>query len=1045
MRIFRLLLAALAALIALALLAAWQIPGRLDWNRYRGTIEALASVTLGRPVTIAGPITLSLLPETEITAADVVVAGDAPGEQPGASALTVKALRLRVAPLPLLAGRVAARELALNGPDMSVGWPLRHGELAGWPPYWLSAFSARIEKGRLQIGKLVLDQIDATLETTEAGGLISVGKGEVSGQPIRFSARLTAVGADGASGINLTVAAQDRLAGVTGGFFGQLAADGGLAGRIDIGGPDLAQVIAPPGATTPGATTPGPTTPASAFKFGAVVKADANQALFNDLTLDVTGPGGTTALNGSATLQLAPELRLDAKLATPRLEADPFVSLLGRAGQAGLTIGLDLKADAVPLGGGLMRAFSIVLEAARGQIALHRLAVRLPNEADLSLDGVMQYGDTDRPRFDGNLHLAAPRLREMLRWLDGAGMRLLPDLPEAVLASTDFRAHAVAEPGSLALDRIEGLLDGAAVNGELRLWPRTPAIVASLELAKLDLDPWLAEPPARPAETGRGFDVDLRLRATTARLHGEEIRAVLLDAALQALPRAPDQPGVLPGGSAGRVTLRQLEATIRGVHLVASGTVGSGGRLTEGKLQATTNDASSLAELLPPAWRPAEAFWRGPVSLNAQLAGPADALGLKLTVDMADARLEAQPVIDLRGGKWSGPLTLRHPGASRLLGLMGLSGSEAWLGEGSLSVVAQLSGGQGPIQPNIAAPDNGSQAASVQLFGGPRAIVQVGRIGAEVLDLTAGQMRLAASFGLDLAGDVPSLTGRIQADRLTFPAPLWRDTKPLPFALLRGWRASLPVTARQLQIGRGSLLTQAAGSFGLADGILRIGPVTATLQGGALSGTLVVNTALEPPTLALTAALADATAIHSNDPAEDAAALGGMPLGLLAGQVNAAADLTAAGHSPAAMLVTLAGGMKLDVTQGVLSGFDLFRVTRTVAAADPHARAAAEAALRVALGDGVTNFDRLAIAAEAQSGTLTLRDSTMTATAGNADISGSVELDGHGLDVRILLHPAIEPPPELAIRLAGPWEKPRRSVELAGFLRWLGEHRADMP
>ena len=92
MRIFRLLLAALAALIALALLAAWQIPGRLDWNRYRGTIEALASVTLGRPVTIAGPITLSLLPETEITAADVVVAGDAPGEQPGASALVVHAL-----------------------------------------------------------------------------------------------------------------------------------------------------------------------------------------------------------------------------------------------------------------------------------------------------------------------------------------------------------------------------------------------------------------------------------------------------------------------------------------------------------------------------------------------------------------------------------------------------------------------------------------------------------------------------------------------------------------------------------------------------------------------------------------------------------------------------------------------------------------------------------------------------------------------------------------------------------------------------------------
>ncbi len=134
MRAVRLLLASLAALIALALLAAWQVPGRLDWNRYRGTIESLASVTLGRPVTIAGPITLSLLPETELTAADVVVAGGTSGEARGAPALTVKALRLRVAPLPLLAGRVDARELALSGPDLSVDWPLRHGELADWPP-----------------------------------------------------------------------------------------------------------------------------------------------------------------------------------------------------------------------------------------------------------------------------------------------------------------------------------------------------------------------------------------------------------------------------------------------------------------------------------------------------------------------------------------------------------------------------------------------------------------------------------------------------------------------------------------------------------------------------------------------------------------------------------------------------------------------------------------------------------------------------------------------------------------------------------------------
>src|ERR1700712_2804891 len=181
MKAFRILAISVAVVLLLTMLAAWQVPGRLDWNRYRATIESLASSTLGRPVTIAGKITLSLLPETELTAAGVVVGG----EPPAAPAFTVKALRLRVAPLPLLSGRVEARELALNGPDLAIDWPLQHGELAGWPPYWLSAFSARIENGRLRVGSVVLEGVDATLQTTEAGGLTAAGTGKLGGQAIR--------------------------------------------------------------------------------------------------------------------------------------------------------------------------------------------------------------------------------------------------------------------------------------------------------------------------------------------------------------------------------------------------------------------------------------------------------------------------------------------------------------------------------------------------------------------------------------------------------------------------------------------------------------------------------------------------------------------------------------------------------------------------------------------------------------------------------------------------------------------------------------------
>ena len=73
----RWLIVGLGVLAVLLLAAAWLLPSALDWNRYRGTIAALASDTLGRSVRIDGPVALTLLPQPMLTAAQVsVAAGD---------------------------------------------------------------------------------------------------------------------------------------------------------------------------------------------------------------------------------------------------------------------------------------------------------------------------------------------------------------------------------------------------------------------------------------------------------------------------------------------------------------------------------------------------------------------------------------------------------------------------------------------------------------------------------------------------------------------------------------------------------------------------------------------------------------------------------------------------------------------------------------------------------------------------------------------------------------------------------------------------------
>ena len=136
----RISLVALAMLASLALLAMWQVPQWLDWTRYRANIEVLAAAMLGKSVTIQGPITLTLLPQPVLTAAQVSVGGGGPTD----FSIQVDALRLRVALWPLIAGRLDARELVVHGPNLRIPWPMDTGRMLPRPPDWLAAFAAHL-------------------------------------------------------------------------------------------------------------------------------------------------------------------------------------------------------------------------------------------------------------------------------------------------------------------------------------------------------------------------------------------------------------------------------------------------------------------------------------------------------------------------------------------------------------------------------------------------------------------------------------------------------------------------------------------------------------------------------------------------------------------------------------------------------------------------------------------------------------------------------------------------------------------------------------
>ncbi|CAH2599472.1 AsmA family protein [Rhodovastum atsumiense] len=968
MRALRLLLGGFALLLLLAVAAVWLLPPLLDWDRYRDSIATLASEQLGRDVRIAGPISLALLPTPQLTAAGVSVTE-------GGDGITIRAdqLNLRVGLAALAAGRIDARELVLRGAEMRVPWPLQPVQISAAAPEWFATTSVQIEDGQLVVGRVAITGIRARL-TTDAftGSYTAAGNGQISGRPWHFTGRLTRAGDDGAAGLDITVDGHGPVQDTGATLTGQLHPDGSFVGRIAGRGPDLSQLL------------PAPAVP---FRAEGRVSISGGLAAADDLVGEIGG----SAAKGAVALRVLPQLRLDVALAANRLDLDGWAPALLRGRAPAFPTGIDLSAEAAQLAGGTLRRLRGAFDIEGGTVAVRELKMVLPGDAALAVTGQVlpREGGAQVPRFEGDVTLSAPALRTTFAWLDAAGVAPFSALPPGVLRSAEMAGHAVLQPGQLALSRLDGTLDGIRVSGLLGL--RTgerPGLAATLRMDRCDLDPWLpaALPPLAgiPARLAR-MDADLRLTAQQAFLRGTAFGPVALDAAVEG----------------GALTLRRLDVTASDMRATLSGALREGGRIADGRLDLQAPSAAPLAGLLPPALAPlarARTFWLAPLMLQATASGAPEALGLRISGELGDLRLEAQPTLDLSGRSAAGVLTLRHPGAPRLLESLGIGGTASWLGDGSLGLVARLSG--------------------------QFAVGRPARWAADSFDLSAGGLHANGTLALEADGTAPPLlSGRIVAETLPLPVPHPRSPEPLPIAALAGWRANLRLEAGRVLDGLTPVLEQAAATLSLAEGKLRLEGGTARLDGGTLGGSASLDVGGTVPALAVQATLTGATV---DGP------LFGLPVDLVTGRVDAGLSLEASGYSPAALLATLSGEARVTAMDGTLTGFSLASATGGLP----------EAALRTALSGGTTAFTRLDLALRARRGVMEVTEARMTGASGAVTLGGSVDLGGSTADLRFGLLPAVADPPVVGLRLNGPLDQLKRSAEMAAVVRWRAEHAA---
>lgn len=105
---------AIGILVILAIGAAFIVPRFIQWGDYRERLEAIASETLGTPVTITGDIQLDLLPTPKLSFSDVVVGA------PETPALRVKRVVAEVGLTDFIRDQYHISKLDLEGPELTL-------------------------------------------------------------------------------------------------------------------------------------------------------------------------------------------------------------------------------------------------------------------------------------------------------------------------------------------------------------------------------------------------------------------------------------------------------------------------------------------------------------------------------------------------------------------------------------------------------------------------------------------------------------------------------------------------------------------------------------------------------------------------------------------------------------------------------------------------------------------------------------------------------------------------------------------------------------
>lgn len=1058
MRKFAFVVVGLVLLIVIGLLAA---PLFIDVNRFRPEIAARASAALGRTVRIDGPLAISLLPVPTVSVSDVHVA-NAPNAQ-AKDLLVLPELDLRLAPLPLLAGRIVATSLVLvepvldleRLPDGSYNWsrpaktpPPTSGRSAPAEAAPSGKTAVTVQKLDIRGGRVIyrhdksverLEKLDAKASMGSLQGPLQVsGSAEFGGAPFTFEADAGRVGAE-RTPVHLLLQTQPggRLE-----LAAEVAGDGTYTGRLTLRGDSLARLAARFGHTLPATFD-------RSFDLAGNLAGSAQDVKLDKLSAslgDATGSG-----KASLTFGAMPALALS--LALPSLDLDHWAAPAGQAqpGAAAapprpsppqaaaasalpaavslpknLRATVELGVEALVWRQGVVRQAHIEATLDKGTLTVSRATALLPGGSDVSLGGSL--GETGgEPHFRGVFEADADNLRGLLHWL---GVDF-PDIPADRLRKASLTSRIEGNLQQVEVTGFDLGVDASRITGAATIALRArPGIGARLSLDRLNLDAYLPKAAAAAASApscGGGpaaaatpaaskpsffdsFDANIDASANTVTWRGQPIRGLHFAGTLQQ----------------GDLTIRDASAKdLVGASLKVSGRLaGLGGQ--QPQIQTSSDLRGPELERLVRLFAPSTAIQPlGPFTLSAKADG--DLSALKLDADLAAVGGTVKVAGTAGANGVDLTLDAKHPSAGRLLAL--------------LAPGYRPSGGDpGPLGIHLTVAGNAQRLRSPQLAVtlGPTAIK-----GSASLDRTAKRPHLSAELSFNeitvdrllptrqTADAMPHLLPGVQlaqagSSRPPAISPRW-SRAPINLSALGLLDADLKLSGDRLSY-RAWRLDHPAATVALSNSVLDLGSFAAGVFGGRLAanGQLAAG---GTPTIKANVTLRDADLKQG---LADAAGIGRIE-----GRADLDLALTANGRSPLDLISSLAGQGKLAARDGTVYGIDLPAASKRLDNID---RVTDILDLARAAASGSTHFSTLTGTFAIDKGVARSDDIKLVADAADGNATATIDLPRWTLQSRVsfrLTEHASAPP--LVVTLEGPLDDPRKVLDINPLEKWLAQ------